>query len=71
MGVAGNRVLVRWAVSWAVDLSLGEREPLHALEEGGEVMAVEPGEGYPVSVCGVGSNWEKHGELGQGAGSKG
>ena len=60
-----------WLGGLSPGLSRGEREPPHALEEGGEVMAVQPGEGYPISVCGVGSSWEKHGELGQGAVSKG
>ena len=60
--MAESTVLVRWAVSWAMALSPGEREPSQALAEGGEVMAIEPGEGYPVTVCGVGSCWESLGQ---------
>lgn len=62
MCVAESRVLVRWAVSWAMALSPGEREPPQALAEGGEVLAIEPGEGYPVTVCGLGSSWESLGQ---------
>lgn len=51
VGVAGNRVLVSGA--WAVEISLGEREPLKVLEEESEMTAVEPGEDYPVIVLGM------------------
>ena len=40
----------------------GEGEPPQALAEGGEMMAIEPGEGYPVTVCGVGSSGERLGQ---------
>ena len=51
VGVAENGVLVSGA--WAVELSLGEREPLKVLAEESEMMAVEPGEDYPLTVLGM------------------
>lgn len=55
----------RWLGGLSPGLSCfprGEREPPQALTEGREVMAIEPGEDYPVTVCGVGSSWERLGQ---------